>query len=239
MPEQFNILSGGSYITALLVWLTIPAGTPFDRDPTGGRQLVIDPERMDMRRTPSSPFPRIVFAAVLPVILFLAGCGTAIVSSQDPSHANPYQWRAAEALPVELHGNIPARSETALASLFPQGSRPQYASLGPIALPDKGKRVVMYVNAAFLPPTSDLCSKSDLFRPGRQVSRFARVTAALCDGPTVISVVRGDALSKGQTEQGLQRSFGVMRAGLVAALKRDATEPYQFYRDRDLLGRDL
>jgi hypothetical protein len=195
---------------------------------------------MDMRRTPSSPLPRVVFVAALPAILLLAGRGTAIVSRQDPSHANPVQWRTVAALPVELHGNIPGSSETALASLFPLGSHRQYVPLGLTTLPDKGKRIVMYVNAALLPPTSDLYSQSDLFQPGRQVGGFARVTAALCDGPTtVISIDRGYALSKEQTEQGLRRSFGVMRVGLVAALKRDVTETYQFYRDRDLLGPDL
>ena len=192
-----------------------------------------------MRLTfPSSLLRPVVFAAAaaLPAVLLLAGCGTAIVSSQDPSHANPNQWRAAAALPVELHGNIPGRSETALASLLPQEAHPKYASLGPIALPDKGKRIVMYVNAALLPPTSGLCSQSDLFQAGGQVGRFAKVTAALCDGPTLITSDQGYALSKDQTAQGLQRSLGVIRAGLTAALKRDVTEPYQYYRDSDLLG---
>jgi len=194
---------------------------------------------MDMKLIPSLMLRRVVFAAVLPAALLLAGCGTAIVSSQDPSRANPDQWRAVATLPVELHGKIPGRSESALASLFPQEPRPQYASLGPIPLADRGKRVVMYVNPSALPPPADLCSQSDLFQPGRQVGHFARVTAALCDGPTVISTDRGYALSRDQTEQGLRRSFGIMRAGLVAALKRDVTEPYQFYRDRDLLGPNL
>jgi hypothetical protein len=167
--------------------------------------------------------------AALPALLLLAGCGTTIVSSRDPSNADPDQWRtAAPSLPVELHGTVPGDAETALASLFPPAPDLQYASLGPIALPDLGKRIVLYVNPAQLPAASELCGQSDQFRPGEQTGRFANVTAALCDGPAVISSVQGYALTSQQTAEGLRRSLGVIQAGLFDALEPGATDPDQY-----------
>jgi hypothetical protein len=180
----------------------------------------------------TSPLHCAAFAAktALPALLLLAGCGTTIVSSRNPSRADPSQWWAAAAtLPVELHGTVLGRAETVLASVFPPAPFPQYASLGPITVPDNGKRIVLYVNAAQLPPASELCSQSDLFQPAAQDGRYAKVTAALCDGPEVISTVRGYALSGDQTAKGLKLSFGVIEAGLFDALEPGANNPDQYY----------
>lgn len=179
----------------------------------------------------SWPSRRAAFAAktALPALLLLAGCGTTVVSSRNLSNADPAQWQAAApTLPVELHGTVPGHSETALASLFPQEPELRYASLGPIALPAPDKRIVLYVNGTQLPAVSKLCSQSELFQPGPQDGHLAHVTAALCDGPAVISTVRGYALSTNQNEQGLQHSFGVIQAGLIDALEPGATDLNQY-----------
>jgi hypothetical protein len=171
----------------------------------------------------------LVVKTALPALLLLSGCGTTVVSSRNLSHADAAQWQAeAPALPVELHGAVPGRSETALTSLFPQASKLQYASLGQITLPAPGKRIVLYVNGTQLPAASKLCTQGEPFQHGQQAGRLADVTAALCDGPEVISTVRGYALSMDQTKQGLQRSFGVIQAGLIDALEPGANDPDQY-----------
>jgi len=165
------------------------------------------------------------------LLLLITGCGTTLVSMHNPSNADPAQWRAAAPrLPVELQGTVPGLAETALVALFPPAHDLQYASLGPIALPDAGKRIVLYVNAVRLPAASELCRQSDQFQPGQQTGKFANVTAALCDGPAVISSVRGYALANHQTVEGLRRSFGVIEDGLFDALQPGAIDPDQLYQ---------
>ena len=167
--------------------------------------------------------------ALVALPLLAAGCGTTIVSSDKFVAADPAAWMAVQGrLPVEVHGTVPGKAQSALAQAFPPYRANEYAALdggvGPLA-----NRIVLYVNAAALPPAAALCSAPDLFRAGPQTGERARVSGALCQGSVVVARADGYALSVDQSAAGLKQSFSVIEDALFDVLQPGATDPGRYY----------
>jgi hypothetical protein len=149
-----------------------------------------------------------IFAA-LPLLMALGACSTQITGSEKLANADPDLWHARRAaLPVEIHGALPGHTATELAALYPLPTRSTlYASLGndPIGAP--AQRVVIYVNAGNVLPNRDLCQHQNDVTPTVPASP-AKVTAALCDGTSAITVARADVRS--------DKSMGDFKGGLEA-----------------------
>ena len=150
----------------------------------------------------------------------LGGCANTTVSRSDklaPGTAG--DWGAAwNALRVERHGTVPGVAGSALATIYPAGTPPRYAALGATPLPAAKDRIVLYVNASALPPRNALCAEPELFRPGSQSGNYAKLTAALCQGTTVVTTASGQALAANQSVAGLRQSFGAINGELFYAL---------------------
>jgi hypothetical protein len=171
----------------------------------------------------------IIVKTFVPAILLLGGCAsTTVTGSSDPSGAPASAWADYDRLPVELHGTVQGHTKAELAALFPADHRPEYAVLGDLP-PAPGRRMVLYVNPAQMPPQSELCSNSHAFRRGPQAGGSAFATGALCDGPKVISVASAYVLTRDQSPQGLAYNFSSVRDQLYLSLFPGATDPDRYF----------
>jgi hypothetical protein len=164
--------------------------------------------------------------ALVPAVVLLGGCATTTVTgTTNPSGAQASAWSNYDSLPVELHGTVPGRTEGQLASLFPADPQPQYAAIGDLPLQPPGRRMVLYVNPARMPPNSALCSDSTVFQSGPQSGKSAYVEGALCDGPKLISTANGYVLAKDASPHRLAQNFGVIRDQLYQVLFPGRSDP--------------
>ena len=173
---------------------------------------------------------RSALRVLLPAAALLGGCAsTTISSSANPSRAPASDWSDYATLPVELHGVVPGRSKAELAALFPPYHQPQYAALGDLPAANTGRRMVLFVNPATLPPTSDLCEGRGQFQRGVQPGESAYVTGALCDGTRVISTASGYVLTANMNPKDLAYNFKIIRDQLYQSLFPGANDPSRYY----------
>ncbi len=169
-------------------------------------------------------------------LALLGGCAsTNILSSANPSRASPSAWADAESLPVELHGSVPGVAPGELSAMFPRARPSQIASLGMPALPDAGRRIVLYLNPAQVAAPADLCSGAGAFQPGRQDGRSAYVVGALCDGRWVITRATANILTRGATPAQLRQNFDVLRVQLWQSLTPGNNNP-ELYKPSQMYG---
>lgn len=136
-------------------------------------------------------------------LLLVGGCAnTTVLSSSNPAREAPNDWRDYDRLPIRIVGSIPGRSQAELASLFPAA---------PAQHADRGRHIVMYVNATQLPAKPDLSGNPDAFQAGGQSGDAARVTGALRDGGRDITRASGDVVTAGQSMRWLVKGFDLIR----------------------------
>ena len=160
-------------------------------------------------------------ACIVPALLLVSACSTSITDYGSLQVDDTGRWSpVVDQLPVELHGTIKGRSAAELAELFPSTIKaPRYASLGPVAVSPLPSRIVFYIDQAELPEGQALCKGGFQGQQGAREGEFAQVTAALCDGPRLVSYATG-RLRAPQEDGFLKSGFQMFDAQLVEALDR-------------------
>jgi hypothetical protein len=170
-----------------------------------------------------------VASALLSMVL-LSGCAsTTIVSSNNPSRAQPAAWTDYASLPVQARGVIAGHSKADLLALFPRQYPQQVASLDALPPSIGTRHIVMYFNPAGVPDASALCSGSSAFRRGAQDGKSAHVVAALCDGNTEITRLDARLLTEGLTPAQLTGQFDMLKNQLWQSLTPGNNHPEQLY----------
>ena len=173
-----------------------------------------------MLPTPKRRLASIAVKMIVPSILLLGGCATTtITSSANPSRDRQRLWRDYASLPVIILGSSPEHSHAELASMYPPA---------PMPYTDDGRHIVLYLNAAALPPQADLCSNMDAFQPGTQTGESASVTGAMCDGKTVVTTATGRVLTQTKTTRWLRKDFETIRDQLYQSLVPGSNDPTKF-----------
>jgi hypothetical protein len=151
------------------------------------------------------------------------------LNNANPSRAPAAAWADYQTLPVDVHGVAPGRSKTDLAALFPVYQAAQYAALG--ALPAAGgqRHMVLYVNPAYTPGSSQLCDGAAHFPRGTQEGGSAYVVGALCDGTRLITLASAKILTKNQDPAELAYNFEIIRDQLYQSLFPGANDPDRYY----------
>lgn len=168
-----------------------------------------------MKFKPSRTVRRILAIATIPTLALVGGCAnTDVLSSSNPSRDPPRAWRDYDRLPIEMFGSITGKSQTELASLFPSAPDAQ-----------TGRHIVMYVNAAQLPPKPDLCSAPSSFRAGIQTGDAANVTGALCDGSREVTRAMGTVVTTDKSPRWLVKGFDQVRDQLYQSLYPGTNDP--------------
>jgi hypothetical protein len=134
-------------------------------------------------------------------------------------------------LPVDLYGvnSTSAETQPRLKAAFPHIAPRQIASADASFVPSSGKRVVLYINPAAPPSPTGLCSPQNVVRELPQSGQLASVTAALCDGDTVVSYATGKVLLSSTSEIQLRRNLGVVISELFDILQPGADDPSRYY----------
>ena len=156
-------------------------------------------------------------ASVLTGLALLGGCGTAITSSNNPSHERARLWWDYKSLPVKFIGTVPGQTDATLAALYPTQDG--------VASADS-RRIVMYLNAVRLPAKDVLCSAETEFAQGGPKGGLTQVTAAMCDGSKEITRTSGQIATDGASARWLTIGFDNIRDQLYTALTPGANHPY-------------
>ena len=173
---------------------------------------------MSRRNTEPRPVAGVTGAAI--ALALLAGCtGTMVTGSANPSRDRPRLWQDYAYLPVTVLGHDPEHTQPELAAVFPAPPAPGAPG---------GRHIVLYVDAAVLPDKGALCTDVEAFRPGTQDGRYARVTAAMCDGGREVTRVTGTVLTHVASARWLRKDFDVIRDQLYASLYPGANDPTKF-----------
>ena len=93
---------------------------------------------------------------------------------------------------------------------------------------DEGRHIVLYLNAAVLPPQVDLCSDINAFQAGTQTGESASVTRAMCDGKTVVTTATGRVLTQTKTARWLRKDCDTIRDQLYQSLAPGSNDPTKF-----------
>jgi hypothetical protein len=178
---------------------------------------------------------RLIASAVVPVgvaaPLALGGCTapTTILSNANPSRAPAAAWEDYQSLPVDVHGAAPGHSKAELAALFPRYQTAHYAALGGLPPARPQRRMVLYVNPAYMPGPSQLCDGAAHFPRGTQDGQSAYVVGALCDGTRLITVASAKILVESQDPTDLSYNFNIIRDQLYQSLFPGANDPDRYY----------
>ncbi len=169
-------------------------------------------------------------AVALLSMTLLGGCAsTTILSSNNPSRAQPSAWTDFASLPVQARGVIAGHSKADLLSLFPNQYPQQVASLGALPASIGSRHIVMYFNPAGVPASDALCSGGSDFRRGVQDGESAHVVAALCDGNTEITRLNARILTQNLTPAQLTVQFDMLKTQLWQSLTPGNNHPEQLY----------
>jgi hypothetical protein len=122
-----------------------------------------------------------ILPLVIPALSVLGGCTapTTILSSANPSRVPAREWSDYQTLPVDVHGTTPGYSKSDLAALFPKYHPARYATLGNLPSAAAQRHVVLYVNPAYTPSSSQLCDEGEHFPRRAQDGQSAYVVGAL------------------------------------------------------------
>jgi hypothetical protein len=153
------------------------------------------------------------------LILMTVGCSTptTILSSQNPSGAPAASWADYDSLPVFFRGSVPGVDLAALSASFPR------------IRDNRSRRMVIYLNPAYDRPPAALCGDSEVFTAGVQTGVSARVTAALCDGPVVISTAEALIHSADEGTSGFARNLFTVRSETFQALQPRWQDPGRYF----------
>lgn len=154
---------------------------------------------------------------------------TTVLSNANPSRAPAAEWADYQTLPVDVHGTAPGYSKENLAALFPPYHPAQYAALGEIPAAVTQRHMVLYVNPAYTPKSSQLCDGAAHFPRGAQTGQSAFVAGALCDGARLITMASAKILTKNQDPTELVYNFNIIRDQLYQSLFPGANDPDRYY----------
>ncbi|WP_233843204.1 hypothetical protein [Dyella sp. 2HG41-7] len=162
-----------------------------------------------------------VLVALMPLILFLAGCnGTLQTQSINPSDT-VFRWKPQmDALPIEVHGSVQRLGSEELAKQIPNGTTPdQYAATanahGKLA---NAPRVVLYVDAEQGASNETYCNASQVEPSATKAGDENRIVAALCDGPRLIDLTVRDVRDASIQNDGIAPIVKAMKHRLVYGL---------------------
>lgn len=192
-------------------------------------------------RSPRTTVRRVAragLACILPMLM-LGACSTRFVSSEaldttEPDTFNqdavvdsePGVWWAHQyALPVEVHGTMPGRSTSQLASLSRR--EPPASVQGkpvPPSIIDHTGRILMYVRPAHLPEDDALCEEPHHVGQTGKAGRDADVTVALCDDSKTLAVVHG-VVTADASDQEIKSGLDTMQSALFWDLYKTPVMP--------------
>ena len=171
------------------------------------------------------------FLLILAATSAIAGCtNTTIIDSENPSKQRPPAWTDYWTLPVAFNGAVPGQKLSDLSAFFPTTAGPGTATArraGSAA--GSARRIVMYINPAARLDAEGLCVGTAGFRPGVQEGRYARLTASLCDGGTVVTWATSTMLTAGLTASQVAGHLETMRLQLYQALTLGNNHPEQVH----------
>ena len=168
----------------------------------------------------------------LAIVVLVSGCTTSITDSGKLVDASADEWTSRRAdLSVDVHGTAPAIVMAALRSPLPPRAPRRYTSMDSMVLNEEAKRIVLYVNTAELPSVDLLCNHPASIGEAAQEGRYAKVTAALCDGNSVISYSRAVVLASSDSPEKIRRNFGIAIDELFDVLQPGADDSDRQYED--------
>jgi hypothetical protein len=161
----------------------------------------------------------------------LGGCTmpTTILSNANPSRAPAAEWTDYQSLPVDLHGAAPGHDKAELGALFPAYHPAHYAALGELSAAGPQRHMVLYVNPAYRPGSSQLCDGAAHFPRGTQDGQSAYVVGALCDGTRLITVASAKILMTSHDPADLAYDFAIIRDQLYQSLFPGANDPDRYF----------